>query len=415
MRRLKNCLPVTACLSGCLVLLSVLASAPQAWGQAQQETGHSGHTVMPMPPPASAAGASSPQEKPAMDQIPAGAVQLSPRKQQTSGVRTSRVEERPLARTIRTVGLLQADETKIRHIHTKISGWIEHLHVNFTGELVERGQPLVSIYSPELVSTQVEYLLALKGQGWLKDSPYPEAKSGADSLLKVTRQRLLFWDITPQQIRELEESGEPKRALILHSPIKGFVTLKEVYEGKYVTPEMDLYTITDLSQVWTYLDIYEYELPLVKVGQEVALILAYFPSETFRGKVTYIYPTLDPQTRTNKIRVEFLNPGYKLKPDMYATAEIWVDLGKRLAIPEDAVLDSGTEKVVFQVAGDGHFEPRRVTLGNKAEGYYEVLEGLSPGAEVVTSANFLVDSESRLKAAMGAMAGHGGMQTGEKK
>jgi multidrug efflux pump subunit AcrA (membrane-fusion protein) len=347
--------------------------------------------------------------------MPAGAVMLSPRKQQTSGVRTSRVEERSLARVVRTVGLLQADETKIRHIHTKISGWIEQLYVSFTGQLVERGQPVVSIYSPELVSTQVEYLLALKGQGWLKDSPYPEARSGADSLLKVTRQRLLFWDITPQQIRALEESGEPKRALILYSPIKGFVTIKEIYQGKYVTPEMDLYTITDLSQVWTYLDIYEYELPLVKVGQEVALTLAYFPGETFRGKVTYIYPTLDPQTRTNKIRVEFPNPGYKLKPDMYATAEIRVDLGKRLAVPEDAVLDSGTEKIVFQTAGDGHYEPRRVTVGAKAEGYYEVLEGLTAGAEVVTSANFLVDSESRLKAAMGAMAGHGGMQMGEKK
>ena len=144
-------------------------------------------------------------------------------------------------------------------------------------------------------------------------------------------------------------------------------------------------------------------------------MLASFPGETFRGKVTYIYPTLDPQTRTNKIRVEFLNPGYKLKPDMYATAAIHVDLGTRLAVPEDAVLDSGTEKVVFQVADDGHFEPRRVTLGNKAEGYYEVLEGLTPGAEVVTSATFLVDSESRLKAATGAMAGHGGMQMGDKK
>jgi RND family efflux transporter MFP subunit len=178
---------------------------------------------------------------------------------------------------------------------------------------------------------------------------------------------------------------------------------------------MDLYTITDLSEVWTYLDIYEYELPLVKVGQEVSLTLAYFPGETFRGKVTYIYPTLDPQTRTNKIRVEFPNSGYKLKPDMYATAEIRADLGKRLAVPEDAVLDSGTEKVVFQVAGDGHFEPRRVTLGSNAEGYYEVRAGLNAGDEVVTSANFLIDSESRLKAATGAMAGHAGMQMGDKK
>jgi len=300
-------------------------------------------------------------------------------------------------------------------MHTKISGWIERLYVNFTGQLVDRGQPVIALYSPELVSTQVEYLLALKGQSWLEDSPYPDAKTGADSLLTVTRQRLLFWDITPQQIRELEETREPKKALVLHSPIKGFVIMKEIYEGKYVTPEMDLYTITDLSQVWSYLDIYEFELPLVKVGQDVTLTLASFPGETVHGAVTYIYPTLDPQTRTNKIRVEFPNPRYKLKPDMYATAEIRVDLGTRLAVPEDAVLDSGTEQIVFQVTGDGHFEPRRVTLGSKAEGYYAVLGGLSAGDEVVTSANFLVDSESRLKAATGAMTGHGGMQMGDKQ
>jgi Cu(I)/Ag(I) efflux system membrane fusion protein/cobalt-zinc-cadmium efflux system membrane fusion protein len=195
--------------------------------------------------------------------MPLGTIQLSAEKQQISGVRTGLVERRPLAKVIRTVGLIEADETQIRHIHTKVSGWVEKTYANYTGQLVKEGKPLVAIYSPELVSTQQEYLLALKAKSYLEKSPFGEISSGAHSLLESTRTRLLYWDITPRQIKELEERGEPEKILTLHSPITGFVTLKEVYEGKYVMPDMKLYTVTDLSQVWIYADIYEYEMPLV--------------------------------------------------------------------------------------------------------------------------------------------------------
>lgn len=264
-------------------------------------------------------------------------------------------EVRPLIKVIRTVGLLEADETQVRHIHTKIAGWVEKAHINYTGQLVEKGKPLAAIYSPELVSTQQEYLLALKARSYLEKSPFGEISSGAHSLLESTRTRLLYWDITPQQIKELEERGEPKKTLTLHSPITGFVTVKEVYEGKYVMPEMELYTVTDLSHMWIYADIYEYEMPLVRLGQEATSTLSYYPEEVFRGQVTYVYPYLEEKTRTNKVRLEFPNPGYKLKPGMYADVELKVDLGERLAIPEEAVMDSGTEQVVFLARDDGHF------------------------------------------------------------
>lgn len=334
-----------------------------------------------------------------------GTVRLSARKQQISGVRTDAVEKRRLQRVVRTVGRLEIDETQVRHIHTKIAGWVEKTSVNYTGQLVETGQPLVSIYSPELVSTQEEYLLALKGVKDLGESKVVEIASGARSLLASTRNRLLYWDITPEQIRALEERGEPKKALTLHSPIRGFVTVREVYEGKYVGPEMELYTVADFSRIWVYADVYEYEMPFVRLGQEAAIRLSYFPGETFRGRVSYVYPYLDEKTRTNKVRLEFPNPDYRLKPGMYADVELEIDLGERLAAPEEAILDSGTEQLVFVALGDGHFEPRRVALGAKGEGWVEVRSGVQAGDRVVTSANFLIDSESRLKSATGAMEG----------
>lgn len=341
----------------------------------------------------------------AQKDMPPGTIRLSPEKQQISGVRTGLVARRPLAKATRTVGLIEADETQIRHIHTKIAGWAEKIYVNYTGQLVEKGKPLVAIYSPELVSTQQEYLLALKARSYLEKSPFGEISSGAHSLLESTRTRLLYWDITPKQIEELEERGEPEKTLTLHSPITGFVTVREVYEGKYVMPEMQLYTVTDLSHIWLYADIYEYEMPLVRLGQEATITLSYYPGEAFRGQVTYVYPYLEEKTRTNKVRLEFPNPGYKLKPGMYANVELKVDLGERLAIPEEAVMDSGSEQVVFLARDEGHFEPRRVKLGVRTDGYHEVLEGVAAGDKVVTSANFLIDSESRFKAAMAGM-GH---------
>jgi membrane fusion protein, copper/silver efflux system len=334
-----------------------------------------------------------------------GAVHISPLKQQLTGVRTVAVSRRTLHHEIRTVGIVQADESRVHKVHTKFPGWVDKLFVDFTGQPVRVGEPIIAIYSPDLVSTQTEYLLALRGERQLQGSPFPEAERNSQTLLDASRRRLLLWDITPQQIRALEETGKAQTSMTLHSPVSGYVTVKDVYQGLYVTPEMELYTVTDLSRVWVLLDVYEYEMPNVRVGTPVRLSFAYYPGEEFTGTVAYVYPYLDGKTRTNKVRVELENTEFRLKPEMYATAEIAAALGEQLVIPEDAVLDSGTRQVVFVASGDGHFEPRSVRLGERAEHYVAVLDGVKEGEQVVVGANFMVDSESQLKAAFEAMAG----------
>jgi multidrug efflux pump subunit AcrA (membrane-fusion protein) len=341
--------------------------------------------------------------------MPAGTVEISPFKQQLIGVRTAPVTRHALEKDIRAVGIVRADERRIRKVHTKFPGWIDHLFVNYTGEAVRVGDPILSIYSPDLVSTQTEYLLARRGEQQLHGSPFPEAATGAKTLLEAARRRLLLWDVTPQQIRELEETGKPRTALTLYSPASGFVTVKDVYQGLYVTPETELYTVVDLSRVWVLLDIYEYEMPYVHVGMPATLRLRSQPGESITGTITYIYPYLDNQTRTNKLRVDFDNPGLRFKPDMYAVAEIHAALGEHLVVPKDAVLDSGIRQIVFVAMGDGFFAPREVRLSERGHDYAEVLDGLREGEQVVVGANFMVDSESQLKSALSAMGGMAGM------
>ena len=336
-------------------------------------------------------------------------VKISPERQQLIGVKTGLVERRPLEKVIRTVGKVDYDERNIAHIHTKIEGWIKDLFVNYTGQLVEKGQPLLTIYSPELVSTQEEYLLALKAKRTLGLSKFQEVSSGSESLFEATRRRLLLWDITDDQIKELERTGKVRTTLTLYSPIKGFVVEKMVFEGKKIDSAEELYKIADLSDVWIYADIYEYELPLIRVGQEAAVTLSYYPGETFTGKIVYIYPYVEQMTRTAKARSEFQNPTWKLKPGMYANVEIKTEKGEGLVVPDGAVLDSGTRQIVFVDRGEGRFEPREVKVGMHVADAYEVLEGVSEGERVITSANFLIDSESQLKAAIGGM-GMAGMK-----
>ena len=338
-------------------------------------------------------------------QQPLGSVRISALKQQLTGIRTIAVSRRVLTKTIRTVGIVQADESRIHKVHTKFPGWIEKLFVDSTGQAVNVGEPIVTIYSPDLVSTQQEYLLARRGEAQLHHSPFPQAAQSARSLLEAARRRLRLWDITPAQIRELEETDAPRNAVTLYSPAAGYVTAKDVFQGLYVTPEIELYTVTDLSHIWALLDVYEYEMSQVRVGASVHLRMSAYPGETFSGTVVLIYPYLEAKTRTNKVRVELANPELRLKPDMFANAEIMVDGPECLAIPEDAVLDSGTRQVVFVATGDGYFQPRAVRLGQRGEGYVEVLEGVTDGDLVVVAANFMVDSESQLKAALSAIDG----------
>ena len=331
-------------------------------------------------------------------------VRISIRKQQLIGVRTEPVKRAPFVKTINAVGRVAVDETRLRHVHTKVEGWIEKLHVNATGEKVRKGQPLLGIYSPELLATQEEYLLALRSREALGGSALPEAVGRADDLVESSRRRLLLYDFSPVQIKELEKSGQPSRTVILYAPVTGYVLQRNVAGGEKIDSSTALLDIADLSRVWIIASVYEYELPFVKVGQPATVTLAYLAGKTFQGKVSFIYPVLEESTRTVQVRVEFANPELELKPDMFVQVALQGNLGERLAVPDSAVLSSGTRNLVFVAQGEGYFEPREIHVGLRLPEAVEVLDGLSEGEVVVTSGNFFLDSESRLKSALEAAA-----------
>ena len=331
-------------------------------------------------------------------------IEINPEKQQLIGIKTEEVVHRKLVKNIRTVGIVETDERKIAHVHVKFSGWIKDMFV-YEGSYVKHGDPLFTIYSPDLVSTQEEYLLALKAKDTLDKSPYPEVSSGANSLLEATKRRFHLWDISESELKSIEKAGKPITYLTIHSHMNGYITKRMFFPGMHVAEHEDVLVMADLSKVWVIADVYEYELPLVKEGQEATIELSYYPGETFTGNVIYIYPTIETSTRTAKVRFDFPNPDNKLKPGMYANVKLQSDLGERLAVAEDAVIDTGERKVVFIASGDGYFEPREIKVGQKADGYYEAIDGLEGGERVVRSAAFFVDSESRLKAAFQSLSG----------
>ena len=332
-----------------------------------------------------------------------GTVNVTPSRQQLMGVRTATVEQKPLVRDIRTTAQVVPDETRIAHIHVKVPGYVDKVYVDFVGQLVKKGQPVFTLYSPDLVATQHEYLIAKRGERTLGGAPYQEVSQGAQSLLRSARERLKLWDISDEQIRKLDETGEVSKTLTIYSPITGFVTDRKVFPQVSVTPDMDLYVVSDLSTIWANADIYEYELPFVKVGQRAQLRLSYYPGKTYSGRITYIYPSLDPTTRTAKARIEIANPNFDLKPQMFADVQLRVDYGRRIVVPQDAVLNSGNEQTVFVARDGGNFEPRKVTLGPAVDGNVVILSGLKTGETIVTSGNFLIDSESRMKSATAGM------------
>lgn len=336
-----------------------------------------------------------------------GTVTIAPERLQTIGVKYERVARRPLEKIIRTVGRVAVDERKLAKVTIKFHGWIEKLLVSATGDHVKKGQILFTIYSPDLVATQEEYLLALQSRKQLGQSEFPEVSRGSKELLEATRRRFQLWDITEDHIRELETTGKVMKTLPIHSPITGTVLKKDALAGGHVEPGEELYTIADLSHIWILADIYEYELSFVKMGQKADVTLTYDPGIVLSGHVGFIYPTLDPKTRTARVRFELENPDEKLKPDMYANVELRVALGTRLAIPQEAVIESGQKQIVFIHHGGGRLEPRLIKTGVKTGEYYEVLEGLKEGDHLVTSANFLIDSESRLKSVVESMGGMG--------
>lgn len=343
-------------------------------------------------------------EDQSMAKMPVGTVTISPEKQVLAGVRTAVVQRKSLVRDIRTTAQIVADETRIAHVHVKVAGYIDQVYVDFVGQLVKKGQPLFTLYSPDLVSTQEEYLIAKRGNATLGNAPFKEISEGSQSLLQSAKQRLKLWDISDDQIKELDETGKVSKDLTFYSPITGFVTDRKVFPQTSVTPDTELYTVSDLSTVWADADIYEYEVPFVRLGQRVTLTLSYYPGKTYTGNISYIYPTVDPQTRTVKARIQIPNPGFVLKPQMFADAQLRVDYGTKILVPQEAVLNSGTEQHVFVVHEGGVFEPRTVTIGPVVDGSAVILSGLKAGETIVVSGNFLIDSESGLKNAMSGMS-----------
>jgi Cu(I)/Ag(I) efflux system membrane fusion protein len=313
------------------------------------------------------------------------AVEVPPERRQLMGVRTEAIAVRDIARSARTVGIVAADERRVRRIQPKVSGWVEELFVNFTGEPVGRGQPILALYSPELLASQREYLIALEAE------PAQRAL-----LLDAARARLERFDVEAVHIEELERTRTPSRRIVLHSPIAGYVTVKPVLQGAYVTPEMELYTVADLGRVWIWADVTEEEIPFVSLGQRARIEVAAAPGER-TGVVSFLQPTLDAATRTLRVRFDLENPDGVLRPGMYATVHLERPLGEVLALPEEAVIDTGVRKVVFVEVAAGRFQPREVRLGRRGDADYEVLEGLAAGERVVVSAQFLLDSESRLR------------------
>lgn len=328
-------------------------------------------------------------------------VTLNAERQQLIGVQTGVAEMRSLGRSVRTVGRVAVDETRLVKISTKFDGYIEKLFVNVTGQQIRKGQPLFSVYSPDLLATQQDYLLAMR------------AAKASPSLLAASRQRLLLWDVSVADIRELQRSGTVRKSLTIHSPANGYVLNKIAVEGARVTPGEPLFEIANLDRVWIQADVYESELPFIQLGASATTTLSYVPGRIWTGRVTFIAPTVDPMTRTVKVRSEFDNPDGALKPEMFADVVIQQPVRRVVVVPDSAVLQTGTRSIVFLVKGDGKFEPREVIVGTKSEQFYEVRSGLKAGEKVVIQANFLIDSESRLKAALAAMSGPGGHQHGQ--
>jgi Cu(I)/Ag(I) efflux system membrane fusion protein len=328
-------------------------------------------------------------------------VEIEQDKQQLIGVKTVEAAVRPMQKIIRTVGRIEYDERRLATVNTKFEGWIEKLYVDYTGRYVKQGEPLAEIYSPELVATQQEFLNVLK---W-KQSAVSGQQSAVSSMLSkdaerivdAARQRLKLWDITDEQIKAIEESGKPIRTLTIYSPVNGYVIQKMALQGMRVMPGEKLFDMADLSTVWVISDIYEYELPVIKVGQTANISLSYFPGKVFSSSIDYIYPSLAGETRTAKVRFTLHNPSAQLKPQMFTNVEIKIDMGKKLVIPDEAVIDTGTRQIIYVDKGEGYFEPREVMPGLRADGMTEIIQGLKAGEKVASSGTFLIDSEAQLK------------------
>jgi membrane fusion protein, copper/silver efflux system len=362
---------------------------------------------------ATASGVSSDASRSATaEQDRVAMVEVAIERQRMIGIKTVAATIKPMKKTFRTVGRVEFDERKLTTINSKVEGWIDKLYANHAGQYVKQGMPLVEIYSPELMSIQLEYLNLLKWKSTLgfRSQRNIEISLGdrlntlgkltindLDPLVDVFKQKFALWDISEEQIKEIETSKKPIRTLTITSPTSGYVFQKPVFKGTRVVPGDKIFDIVDLSTIWVLADIYEYEIPLIKVGQNAKITLSYYPGKEFTAKVDFIYPSLSGQTRTAKARFVLPNSNLLLKPQMFANIEMEIDLGKRFSIPETAVLETGTRQIVYVNMGDGYFAAQQIKTGERANGMIEVLSGLKDGEKVAFSAVFLIDSEAKLK------------------
>lgn len=330
-------------------------------------------------------------------------VKIDPERQQLIGLQTVEVSSGPIGAAVRTSGRVVVDETRVHHLNVKFSGFAEHVHADYVGRFVKKGDPLFSIYSPELLAAEEEYILALNTQAALAGAK--GLVGNGEDLVAATRRKLELWDVPADDIARLEQTRKAERTLTIRAPASGVIVKKDVVPGMKVEAGGMPYEIVDLSSLWVLADVYETELQRVKIGAPGSLTLKAIDGKQYQGRVEFIDPYLDPKTRTAKVRLVFANPGGAIKPEMFGEVVLKTPPHKALLVPTDAVINSGTQSVVFLSLGDGKFQPREIRLGLTDGSQVEVKEGLSPGDHVVTRANFLVDSESRLKASLQALSG----------
>jgi membrane fusion protein, copper/silver efflux system len=367
--------------------------APEAAPAVSSDGGHGAH--------------SGPSSHPSMPGY--APVMVDPARQQLLGIKTVPVTRQNIDQPIRTVGIVQSDETRTTHVHVKFDGFIEKIYVNYTGRLVRKGQPLFKIFSRDLLAAQQEYLSSRSALAKIPAAAGESVRSSAQQLAAASRERLRLFDVPPSVLADIERTGAAQRAITIVSPQTGNVIEKQAIEGLAVTPMMHLYVIADLSQVWVLADVYERDMSRVKVGQRAKMTIDALPGRTFEGTVTFVSPTVDTTTRTIKVRFEFPNRDGALRPGAYATVQILTPGGEGLTIGADSVIDTGERKIVFVAAGEGRFEPRAVVTGAAFDDRYQVLEGLHEGEVIATSGQFLLDSESRIRGARtGGAPAHGG-------
>lgn len=337
-------------------------------------------------------------------ETPLAPIQLSPERLQSIGVKTGEVQQKNVEDEIRTTGNVAVDETRLAYVQVRFSGYIQKVYADATYQYIRKGQPLFTIYSPDLVTTEREYLVAKQNQQQVAASTIQGVASSAASLVEAAADRLKQWGIPDREISRLESTGQVQQELEIDSTVSGYITDREALPNKYVQPDTRLYTVADLSTVWVLAQVFQNDLGRVRTGAPAALTVDTYPGRTFSGRVDFIYPDIDPSTRTARVRLIFPNPGLKLTPGMFVNITLRIPMGRQIVIPASGVLQSGTREIAFVDHGNGNLEPREVELGARVADEFIVLKGLKAGERIVTSANFLIDSESQLQAALGSFA-----------